>query len=125
MTDEADLLAPFDDEAIERVAGKHDVTADELRELLRRHQRQARENPGVEDIVYEWRSQFHGDPLLHRTEEAYYLRLRDHVWDEFADALDIPETALFALLDVHADQTRRDTGAGTRDGEQLMILGRE
>lgn len=124
MTDSTDLLAPFDDRIVETVAGRHDVTAEELRDLLRRHQRQARDNPGVEDLVYEWRSQFRGQPVVHRTVDAYYLRLRDHVWDEFADALDIPETELRAVLDVHEEQTRRITGAGVGDGQRLMVLGR-
>ncbi|MFB6141844.1 MAG: hypothetical protein ABEJ30_00705 [Halorientalis sp.] len=125
MTGEDDLLAPFDPAIIDRVAGSHDVTADELRDLLARHQAQARANPGVEDLVYEWRSQFHGQPLVHRTDDTYYLQLRGHVWDEFADALDLPEVALLALLAVHEEQTRADTGATPGEDERMMVLSRE
>jgi hypothetical protein len=83
-----------------------------------------RDNPGVEDIVYEWRSQFHEAPVLHQTPDAYYLRLRRHVWDEFADALDLAEVELEALLDVHEEQVRRELGAERKDGEWFMILAR-
>lgn len=124
MSDADDLLAPFDDDLIELVAGRSDVSESELRDLIVRHQRQVRDNPGVEDIVYEWRSQFHEQPVLHRTEDAYYLRLRSHVWDEFATALDIPETDLHALLEIHEEQSRRFTGAETTQGEAMMVLSR-
>ncbi|MFB6179508.1 MAG: hypothetical protein ABEI77_07285 [Halorientalis sp.] len=118
------LLAPFDDDLFESVAGRHEVTVEELRSLAGRQQQQVRDNPGVEDIVYEWRTQFHEQPVVHQTDDAYYLRLRRHVWDEFADALDIAETDLYALLDLHTDQTRRVTGAETTDTERLMVLSR-
>jgi succinate dehydrogenase flavin-adding protein (antitoxin of CptAB toxin-antitoxin module) len=124
MTDSEDLLAPFDDDIVELVARRHDCGEDEIRELLRRHQRQVREMPGVEDIVYEWRSQFHEQPVLQRTAEAYYLRLREHVWEEFADALDLAEVDFYAVLDAHEEQTRRKTGAGVDDRERMMVLTR-
>lgn len=125
MTESDDPLDPFDDDLIELVAGRNDVTETELRTLIERQQQQARDNPGVDDLVYEWRTQFHETPVLHRTEEAYYLRLRSHIWDEFADALDMADTDLYALLDVHEEQTRRVTGAEVSGDEQLMVLGRE
>ena len=124
MTD-PDLLAPFDEDVLARVAGRHDVSRTTLETLLERHQRQARDNPGVEDLVYEWRSQFHEQPLVHRTPDTYYLRLRRHVWDEFADALDIPEAELFAVLDVHEAQVRAETGAEIGDEEAAMVLTRD
>ncbi|MFB6084154.1 MAG: hypothetical protein ABEJ94_07915 [Halorientalis sp.] len=120
----ADLLAPFDDDLLATVAGRHDLDEATLRDLLARHQKQVRENPGVEDIVYEWRSQFHEQPVLQRTEDTYVLRLRAHVWDEFADALDISEADLHAVLDAHEEQTRRETGAGLGDDERAMVLAR-
>ncbi|AQL44390.1 hypothetical protein BV210_17440 [Halorientalis sp. IM1011] len=122
MTD--DSLAPFDDDLLATVASRHDVDEPTLRDLLTRHQKQVRDNPGVEDIVYEWRSQFHGQPVVERTDDTYFLRLRAHVWDEFADALDIAETDLHALLDAHEEQLRRDTGAGIGDDERAMVLKR-
>lgn len=122
MSDPRDPLAAFDDEIIERVAGQSELSADELRELVARHQQQARDNPGVDDLVYEWRTQFHESPLVHQTPEAYYLRLRDHLWDQFADTLDIPEVDLYALLDVHEQQVRTVTGAECKDGERMMVL---
>jgi hypothetical protein len=125
MSDTRDPLAPFEDETIERVASTSRLSVAELRDLLERHQEQARDNPGVEDLVYEWRSQFHEPPLVHRTTEAYYLRLRRHVWEEFADALDIAEVDLDTMIEVHEQQVRLDTGAETRDGEHLMLLTRE
>jgi len=125
MSNTRDPLAVFDDDVIERVADQSELTADELRDLLVAHQEQARDNPGVDDLVYEWRTQFHEAPVIHRTNDAYYLRLRDHVWDEFADALDVPEVDLHAMLEVHEQQCRADTGASLEDGERMMILTRE
>jgi len=119
-----DHLAPFDDDLLATVAARHDLDESTLRDLLVRHQEQVRDNPGVEDIVYEWRSQFHGQPVVQRTPDTYYMRLRAHVWDEFADALDIAEADLYAVLDAHEEQLRRETGAGIDDGERAMVLSR-
>jgi len=99
-----DLLRTFDDDVVALVAERHEPTAERLTELLRTHQTQVRDNPGVEDIVYEWRSQFHEAPLLHRTADAYYLRLR---------------------TDVHEEQVRRETGAERGENEGFMLLTRE
>ena len=123
MTD--DLLRTFDDDIVALVADRHEPTVERLTELLRAHQEQVRDNPGVEDIVYEWRTQFHESPLLHRTEDAYYLRLRTHVWAEFADALDVAEVELDALIDVHEEQVRRETGAERGENDRFMLLTRE
>jgi hypothetical protein len=120
-----DLLRTFEDDIVALVADRTEPTAERLTELLRAHQQQVRDNPGVEDIVYEWRSQFHEAPLLHRTADAYYLRLRTHVWEEFASALDIPEVELDALVDAHEEQVRRETGAERGENERFMILTRE
>lgn len=123
MTD--DLLRTFDDDLVELVAARHEPSVDRLEDLLLTHQEQVRSNPGVEDIVYEWRSQFHEAPVLHQTADAYYLRLRTHVWEEFADALDISEVELAAVLDAHEEQVRRETGAERGDNERFMVLTRE
>jgi len=120
-----DLLNTFDEDVVDLVADRHETSVDRLRDLLLAHQRQVRDAPGVEDIVYEWRSQFHEAPVLHQTSDAYYLRLRRHVWDEFADALDLAEVELDALLDVHEEQVRRELGADRKDDERFMLLTRE
>lgn len=119
-----DSLAAFDDDLLATVAGRHDLDEAALRDLLARHQQQVRDNPGVENIVYEWRSQFHEQPVLQRTDDTYFLRLRAHVWDEFADALDISEADLHAVLDAHEEQCRRETGAGIGEDERAMVLSR-
>jgi hypothetical protein len=120
-----DLLSPFDDDVVALVADRHEPAPDRLRELLCAHQQQVRDNPGVEDIVYEWRSQCHEAPVLHQTPDAYYLRLRRHVWEEFADALDLADVELDALLDVHEEQVRHELGAERKDDERFMLLARE
>ncbi|WP_136715264.1 hypothetical protein [Halorientalis salina] len=125
MSESDALLAPFDGDLLDVVADENDVTPERLRELVVAHQRQVRDNPGVEDIVYEWRSQFHEQPVLRRTESTYYLRLRPHVWDEFADALDLTEPELDALLYLHSEQTRRDTDGTPDDNALPMILARD
>ena len=106
MASPRDPLAVFGDKHIEAVAGEFDVEPDRLCTLTRRHQESVRDLPGVEDIVYEWRNQFHQDPLVHRDTEAYVLALRDHVWAEFADHLDLRDAHLAALRALHDTQAR-------------------
>ncbi|MFB6165363.1 MAG: hypothetical protein ABEJ31_09425 [Haloarculaceae archaeon] len=124
MSDDPSLPPVFDDAAIARAAGRHDVTEADLRALLAAHQAQVRANPGVEDIVYEWRAGFHAQPVVLRTDAAYYLCLRAHVWDEFAEALDLSEEELRAVQSVHEDLVRAKTGAERDDGERFMVLAR-
>ena len=76
--DEATLLAPFDDEVIRAVAGTNSVDEEQLRSALADHQRTMRENPGVEDLVYEWRKRF-DDAVLHRTPETFFMAVRESV----------------------------------------------
>lgn len=105
---ERDALGVFDAGLVTEVAGDHDIDSDRLSTLARTHQSNVRDLPGVDDIVYEWRTQFHQDPLLARTSAAYYLALPDHVWDEFAEDIGISEAERTALVDLHGRQTRID-----------------
>jgi hypothetical protein len=99
-------LAAFEDAVFESVASDTGQNADDLRKQVRRHQEHVRDLPGVDDIVYEWRNHFHLDPLVHRTDEVYVLALPEHVWDEFADPLDVTPDNLRTLKTVHDRQAR-------------------
>ncbi|PSP52192.1 hypothetical protein BRC60_00760 [Halobacteriales archaeon QH_1_68_42] len=101
------------------VAGDHDIDSDRLSTLARTHQSNVRNLPGVDDIVYEWRTQFHQDPLLARTSAAYYLALPDHVWDEFAEDIGASEAERAALVDLHGRQTRIDADEVGADTARL------
>jgi hypothetical protein len=107
MADDRDPLAAFDSEVIAAAAREHGLETGDLADLLARHQEGVRELPGVEDIVYEWRTQFHRDPLAGRTPGAYYLALPAHVWDEFLDALGVEGDRADALRAAHRVQFDR------------------
>jgi len=125
MADARPPLAAFDDETFDRVAAETGVSADRLRTLARRHQEGVRELPGVDDIVYEWRNHFHMDPLLTRTDAVYVLALPSHVWDEFADRLELSAAELDALRAVHDRQARALADATDRlDGDAGLVLTR-
>jgi hypothetical protein len=117
-------LAPFDEAVIAAVADERGFDEETVVRLLRRHQETARDNPGVDDLVYEWRTQFHEDPLVEQTEEAYYLAVREHVFAEFGDYLDLSDDELAALRSAHDRQAQNavDADVGDRD---LLILTRE
>ncbi|MEF8814454.1 MAG: hypothetical protein V5A55_11635 [Halovenus sp.] len=121
MTDARDPLAGFDPETIQAVAEDHDVDPERLETIARDHQNGVRSLPGVEDIVYEWRTQFHEDPLLSRSDRAYVLALRDHVWDEFVESLALSEAEVTALRALHerVADTLLDGDAAT---EGAMVL---
>jgi len=97
---ERDETRLFDPADVESAAAAFDVDPDRLSHVLARHQRAVEELPGVEDIVYEWRKQYE-DPLLARTETAYYVEMPRTVWDEFGEALAVEEDTLAALIQVH------------------------
>jgi hypothetical protein len=125
MTDPRPPLAAFDDGTFESVAGETGFTAGELRELARRHQEGVRDLPGVDNIVYEWRNHFHMDPLLTRTDAVYVLALRDHVWQEFADRMELSPGELGALKAVHDRQARGLVEAtGRLDNDPALVLAR-
>lgn len=83
-----------------------DVEDESDRDLIARHQRAVREFPDVSvaDLVYEYRTLFHQDPLVERTETAYYLSVRSHVWNEFADWMELTDDELARLKAAHAEQ---------------------
>jgi hypothetical protein len=118
MTDR-DELAVFDDDLVEEVAAEHNHSADSLTALARRHQSNVHEQPGVDDIVYEWRNHFHLDPVVARTDEAYYLALPEHVWEEFDDTLDAEANELTALHSLHDRQARQNAAAVGFDVDRL------
>lgn len=109
----ADPLAPFP--AVESARD---------RELVARHQRTLRDLDGatVDGLVYEYRTQFHADPLVDRTETAYYLSVRDHIWTEMAAWLDLDDAELARLKDAHAEQFRATVGESA--DERALILSR-
>lgn len=122
MTDTRDPLAPFDDASIDAVAAEEDIDRDRLETIARSHQEGVRDLPGVEDIVYEWRTQFHQDPLLARTEAVYVLTLRDHVWTEFSDSLGLTDAEGRALRELH--ERVADTlidGEGATAGAMVLV----
>jgi hypothetical protein len=125
MTDSRPPLAAFDDGILESVADGTGLTAGQLRELARRHQDGVRDLPGVDNIVYEWRNHFHMDPLVGRTDAVYVLALRDHVWEEFADRMDISAEERAALEEVHDRQARELVAATDRlDSDPALVLTR-
>lgn len=122
-------LAAFDRSVIDAVADEHGVSPARLTELVCTHQRNVRDLPGVEDIVYEWRSYFHRDPLVGRTKAAYYLALPDHVWDEFTEDIGVTGPERSALLAVHdraAREAEDEAGVeATRlDTDAALVLSR-
>ena len=114
-----DELAAFEERVIDAVAADHAVESARLTELVRTHQANVRDLPGVEDIVYEWRNYFHRDPLVGQTPAVYYLALPDHVWEEFTEDLGLDAAERDALLAVHARQAR---AASDEDGVEVARL---
>lgn len=100
MTEEDTDAELFDDDAIDATAADHDVDSRELTDLVNRHQDAVAALPGADDLVYEWRKHY-DDPIVERTADAYYLRAPEWVWGEFADYLDLDETAREALVELH------------------------
>lgn len=115
-----DPLAAFDGALIDAVGGED---AARLRTVARRHQETVRENPGVDDLVYEWRRAYRHAPLVARTDAAYYLLVEPVAWREFGDALalDGPERDLLRAL--HARQFAAVVGDHD-EGRQPMVLTR-
>lgn len=125
MTDTRDPLAAFDDDIVETVAEGTGIDSTRLRDAAQTHQEGVQELPGVDDIVYEWRNQFHLDPLLHRDSDVYVLALRSHVWSEFGERLDVTEEELDALRTLHDEQARRLVNdAGRLADDEAVVLTR-
>lgn len=107
-----------------------DVENEEDRALAAKHQQGVRNLEGVtvDGLVYEYRTQFHQDPLITQDGTAYYLSVRGHVWDEFADRLDLSDEELARLKAIHAEQFAASVGeeAGDEAGEgDPLILTKE
>jgi len=102
----AALLAPFDDDVLRQVAAANHIERELLEDALASHQRTMRANPGVEDLVYEWRKQY-DDTVLVRTPSLFVLALPPTVWEEYADHLDFDDETLAAVTAVHQEQTIR------------------
>ena len=112
--DDPALLAPFDDDVVRAVAGTNSVDEEQLRSALADHQRTMRENPGVEDLVYEWRKRF-DDAVLHRTPETFFIAVRESVWAEYGAHLGIDDYLLAAVVAVHQEQVLRETAVDSSD----------
>jgi transposase-like protein len=123
-----DPLDPFDATLIEAVAADHGLDSERLRTLVRRHQEQMREMPGVENLVYEWRKLLPRDPLVERREVVSLLVVEPNVWPQFADALEVEADALTAIKAVHERQLSDTVGADASGGDDreamIVTLGR-
>jgi hypothetical protein len=121
-----DELAAFEDDIVASVGAE--VGPERLAALAREHQAGVRDRPGVDNIVYEWRRQLPGDPLLRRTRAVYVLALPEGVWAEFLDELGADGQEAAALRRLHARQADRlldsaDTnGAANRPGDHAMLV---
>lgn len=125
MTDDRDPLAVFEDHVIGDVATESGADPAVLRDRVRHHQVSMRELPGIEDLVYEWRNLFHRDPLVERTDAAYVLVVREHVWEEFGDRLELTADELEQLRAVHARQAREYAENTDRlDDDEPIVLTR-
>ncbi|WP_435181968.1 hypothetical protein [Halorussus sp. AFM4] len=102
-----------------------DVDDEAARDLVARHQAFVRDLPdvGVDGLVYEYRTQFHQDPLVTQDATAYYLSVRGHVWDEFADRMGLSDEELAELREAHAEQFAAHVGEPA--GDEAMILTKE
>ncbi|USZ69962.1 hypothetical protein NGM10_16290 (plasmid) [Halorussus salilacus] len=101
------------------------VEEEDARDLAARHQRLVREfsDLSVADVVYEYRTRFHRDPLVARDGAAYYLSVRSHVWEDFADRLETSEAELARLKAVHAEAFRAGVGdPDDHEGEPLVLV---
>jgi hypothetical protein len=129
-----DELAAFEDDLVASVGAEveperdAEVGPERLAALAREHQAGVRDRPGVDNIVYEWRRQLPGDPLLRRTRAVYVLALPEGVWAEFLDELGADGQEAAALRRLHARQADRlldsaDTnGAANRPGDHAMLV---
>jgi len=121
------LLAPFDDDVLRQVTAANDVEREPLESALASHQRTMRENPGVEDLVYEWRKQY-DDPVLVRTPDLFVLALPPTVWEEYGDHLEFDDETLAAVTAVHQEQTvrmERVDFADIPEGRVALVAARE
>ncbi len=116
-----DELAVFGDDLVESVGAE--VGAERLAALAREHQAGVRDRPGVDNIVYEWRRQLPGDPLVLRTTAVYVLALPEGVWAEFLDELGADDREAEALRRLHDRQADRlvDSADGLDEHATLVL----
>lgn len=109
----------------EPLAAFPDVESEDERALVARHQHAVREleGVGVDGLVYEYRTQFHRDPLVTQSETAYYLSVRSHVWNEFGERMGVGGEELERLKTAHARQFAASVGDEASD--EAMILTKE
>jgi len=122
-------LAPFDGDVVAAVASETGGSEAALWDALQRHQAYAGSLPSVEDLVYEWRTRLPYDPLVDRTDAAYYVALLPQVWTEFGEQMGLSGATITRLREVHDRQARRLTaehGTPTEpyDGAAPMVLSR-
>jgi len=117
----ARVFGPVD---VDDIATRHDVTADRLRTLVSSHQEGMAELPGVENLVYEWRSQFDLS-VRHQSDRCYVVDAPAWAWAEFATALDASEEEMAALQEVHRHAVlahdHTDLPAGS-DANPMVLL---
>lgn len=122
MTDRDAVV--FDDATIAAVAADADVSERSLRDVLDDQNALVRDFPGIEsvdDLVYEWRTAFHEEPLVERTPEAYYLSVRPHVWADFEQRLDANEAVFDALRELHR-RIFEEYGVEEGDYEPMVLI---
>jgi hypothetical protein len=102
-----DPLTPFDPALVARVAAEHGFDAGVLAALVRRHHEYAARVPGIDELVFEWRRTFAYDPLVARTDDAYYLVVDSNIWTEFATQMRLDDNEIAALRALHNRQARR------------------
>jgi len=125
MTDDT-LLAPFEDDVFRQVAAANDIDVEPLQNTVADHQRTMRENPGVENLVYEWRKQY-DDPVLVRTPDLFVVAVAPTVWEEFGEYLDFERDRLAAVSAVHQEQTIRTDAVDVSaipEGHTALVVGR-
>jgi hypothetical protein len=120
-----DSLDAFDEAVVEAVAHEFDERVETVDALLRRHQALVRRLPGVDDIVYEWRTTFPTSPVVERRPEAYYLSVPASVWPEYVSALSLSETEAAILRAVHRHQLDAAVGGKPTGDREAMVLTRE
>jgi len=124
---EAERLSPFDDDVVRSVGAASNVGIQRLEEAVADHQRTMQENPGVEDLVYEWRKQY-DNPVIHRTESVFILAVPPTVWEEYGRYLDFTDELLGAVTAVHQEQTIKTVDgplSGVPEGCTAVVVGRQ
>lgn len=119
---DADLPAALDAEIVARIATAEGVEEAKLVAGLATVQATVSgfADLSVDDIVYEWRTQHHKDPLVGRTPDVYYLDVREHVWDDILDRADATDDELAAVRTVHAAQFSADRDAEAPGGAMVL-----